>query len=458
MPEEPAARIGWFIRLRWLAAAGALAHPAIGHFVLGLSFRVWPFVLAGAGIALYNLLFLLAGRKGGFTGRKAGRFATMQVAADIIALTLLMHLGGGIENPFISYYLFHTIIAAVLLPWWKVVLQVVCASMCMACLAIAELTGLLAHHHIVGLFPFELYDDWKFVAVTLTVLTATLCVTAVLGASIAERLRERERKLGQANAALVDQDRIKSQYVMRVAHDLAAPAGMITSCLKLVTQNRTGPIPEAALDMVRRAESKSEYLGQLIRDLLSLSRIKAAQDIPKTSVSLAEVVSQVFEDLQPHAGKKRVVLQRKLPASLPLVHGNMEAIHELLGNLIGNAVKYTRVGGRVCVSASSSGNVVVVEVEDDGVGIPADALPHIFEEFYRADNVRAEAVEGTGLGLSIVSQILSAHGGRIWVESEEEKGSTFSFSLPIVESGDAQTEPNPVECPGRHAAGIDHRS
>ena len=114
------------------------------------------------------------------------------------------------------------------------------------------------------------------------------------------------------------------------------------------------------------------------------------------------------------------------------MYGTAEAIHELCGNLLTNAAKYTLVGGRVDVSASNSGQEVQVNVRDDGVGIPPEAIPHIFEEFYRADNVKAEAVEGTGLGLSIVHQILHAHGGRIWVESEEGKGTTFSFTLPIA--------------------------
>ena len=102
-----------------------------------------------------------------------------------------------------------------------------------------------------------------------------------------------------------------------------------------------------------------------------------------------------------------------------------------------NAVKYTQVGGQVDVIASNIGPAVLVKVQDNGIGIPPEAIPHIFEEFYRADNVMAEAVEGTGLGLSIASRILHAHGGKIWVESEEGKGTTFSLTLPLAEQADA---------------------
>ncbi len=171
---------------------------------------------------------------------------------------------------------------------------------------------------------------------------------------------------------------------MRVAHDLAGPAATITSCLQLVTKGLTGPIPDKALDMVQRAQCKSRYLGHLIKDLLSLSRIKAARKIPKTAVKLPEIIIQVFEELQSRVAEKNLTLEQKLPESLTSVYGNQEAIHELLGNLVTNAVKYTLVGGRVEVSASNTGNEVLVKVQDNGVGIPPEAMPRIFEEFYRA--------------------------------------------------------------------------
>jgi signal transduction histidine kinase len=434
MPEDAVARMDWFIRVRWLAAAGVLAFVLVGRMTLRLDFQVTPFVVLAVCIALYNTCFLLLRRRTPPEGKWGDRFAFVQVGTDILVLTILMHFGGGIENPFVAFYMFHTIIAAILLPWWKVALQVLFASVCIASLAMAELTELVDHHHIEGLLPpnVELYSSWKFVTVSVVAIVATLWVAALLASSIAHRLHDREGQLEQANTALAEQDRIKSRYVMRVAHDLAEPAGMITSCLKLVTQGLTGPVSEKTLDMVQRAEDKSQYLGQLVKDLLSLSRIKAARKIPKTGVELPKIVKQVFEEQMPHVTEKNLTLEQKLPPVLPAVYGNADAIHELVGNLVANAVKYTLVGGRVELTASNTDDKVLVKVQDNGVGIPDDALPHIFEEFYRADNVRAEAVEGTGLGLSIVKQILNAHDGTISVESEQGKGTTFSFTVPVA--------------------------
>ena len=219
IPEEAAARIYWFIRLRWLAAVGVLLFAATGRILLQLQFAFTPFVFVAIWIALYNTGFLLLARKTRLEGKWGDKFASIQVGMDILVLTVLMHLGGGIENPFISYYLFHTIIAAIMLPWREVCLQVLLASVCIVVMAIAELTGILAHRNIGGFLSIELYDNWKFVTVALFAIITTLSVSAFLAASISEKLHRREKQLAQANMLLAEQDRIKSQYVMRVAHD-----------------------------------------------------------------------------------------------------------------------------------------------------------------------------------------------------------------------------------------------
>jgi signal transduction histidine kinase len=432
MPEDAVARMDWFIKVRWLAAVGVMVFASAGRTMLQLKFSITPFLLIGVCIIVYNGAFFLLEHVSRFRDKWGDSSVFLQVGLDILMLTVLMYFGGGIENPFISYYLFHTIIAAILLPWRKVALHVLFASVCIAGMAIAELTNIIPHRHIEGLLPIEFYASWKFVVVSVFAIITALWVAALLASSIAHRLHEREKQLEQSNETLAKQDRNKSQYVLRVAHDLAEPAGMITSCLKVVTQGLTGPISDKAMQMVQRAQYKSEYLGQLVKDLLSLSRIKAARKIPKTEVDLLKIINQVFEEQQPHVIEKSLTLEQHLPVDLPPIYGNSDAIHELLGNLVANAVKYTFVNGRVELNASNTNDVITVKVQDNGIGIPAEAIPLIFDEFYRADNVRAEAMEGTGLGLSIAKQILNTHDGTIRVESLQGKGTTFLITLPVA--------------------------
>lgn len=438
VPEQAAGRINWFIRLRWLAVAGVLIFTVVGRGLLHLQFAIIPYVIISGCIALYNIAFLLLARRIPLDGKWGERFASIQVAVDIFILTVLIHFGGGIENPFICYYLFHVIIAGILLQWKKVAMHLLWVFLCIIGLTSAEWTGLLAHHHVEGFLPVELYSNWRFVMIVVFAIITTLFVATLFAVSIADRLRQREMQLAQTNKVLAEQDRIKSQYVMRVAHDLTGPVGMITSCLKLVTQGLTGQVPGKAMDMVERAQNKSEYLGQLVRDLLSLSRIKAAKKIPMTEVKLPDIIRQVFEELEPQILEKNLTLEQKMPDSLPALYANTDAIHELFGNLLANAVKYTFVDGRVELDISDTGDEILVKIRDDGIGIPSEAMAEIFDEFYRAENVKAEAVEGTGLGLSIVKRILDAHGGKIWVQSELDKGTTFYFTLPVIENPNEQ--------------------
>jgi signal transduction histidine kinase len=124
-----------------------------------------------------------------------------------------------------------------------------------------------------------------------------------------------------------------------------------------------------------------------------------------------------------------------LPSSLPAVRGDAALLARVMSNLLSNAIKYTSTGGQVTVRAQPQDDVLQIEVTDTGHGIPEKALPHIFDRFYRVPGSEEEA-EGTGLGLSIVRSIVEKHGGRIWVESEENKGSTFAFTVPVEKTKD----------------------
>lgn len=194
----------------------------------------------------------------------------------------------------------------------------------------------------------------------------------------------------------------------------------------------TGEISEKSREMLARAEQRSRYLLQFVKDLLDLSKIRAIKEIEKKSISLSEIINKVVEQLKPKAERKHLVLSVEDSVSPPIIFANADAIEQLLTNLIDNAIKYTPWGGKVTLECGPStvdcffqGSVV-----DTGIGIPKEDLPHIFEDFYRAKNAEQFEKDGTGLGLSIVKQIIEAHNGKIWVESQVGKGSKFMFILP----------------------------
>jgi two-component system phosphate regulon sensor histidine kinase PhoR len=178
-------------------------------------------------------------------------------------------------------------------------------------------------------------------------------------------------------------------------------------------------------------ETEVDALTQMVQELLELSRIESGQ-VPfrLAPVAMDELVLPPVERLRPQAERFVLQLTVDLPPDLPPVLADAERIQQVVTNLVHNAVKFTPSGGEVMISAAVSKDEVVVSVRDTGVGIPANDLPRIFERFYKADHARSGG--GTGLGLAIAKHIVQGHGGRIWAESIEGRGSTFYFSLPTV--------------------------
>jgi len=171
----------------------------------------------------------------------------------------------------------------------------------------------------------------------------------------------------------------------------------------------------------------------MINELLDLSRIESGGALGVLDLlDLGQLATESVERLRLFADRQGVTLRVEMPASVPPVQGDEQRIGQVLVNLLHNAVKFSPDGGVVLVSVDVAGDEVVVAIEDHGVGIPRSAQARIFERFYKVDRARVRgAAGGTGLGLAIARHIIEQHGGRIWVESVEGSGSTFSFALPV---------------------------
>ena len=250
--------------------------------------------------------------------------------------------------------------------------------------------------------------------------------------TIVNRLRDREAELEGATRRLLEKDRIKSQYVMTVSHDIRGPLSVIKSCLRVVMDGYTGEVPTKAREMIERAAARSDKLLAYVRDLLDLSRMRATQDMEQKGLDFAELLSGAIEQLRPLLGGKRLEVTVDNRAGDTFVRASEQGMGQVVANLLGNAIRYTPEGGKISFRLENApgGDRMMVTVSDTGIGIPKQELPRIFEDFHRAPNAKEFAPDGTGLGLSIVRHIVEAHGDRIRVESEVGRGSSFSFSLP----------------------------
>jgi two-component system NtrC family sensor kinase len=226
---------------------------------------------------------------------------------------------------------------------------------------------------------------------------------------------------------LKDLDRIKSDFVNTVSHDLRSPLTAILGYVELI--DRVGPINDQQREFVRRVQTSVHNITALINDLLDLGRIEAGFDARKEVVPFSGIIHFTVEGLRSRAEDKELELAIEVPESLPHVLGNPVRLKQMLNNLLNNAIKYTPQGGKVRLYAQAQANQIILQVQDNGPGIPPADQPYIFDKFYRASNISYET-PGTGLGLAIVKSIIDNHLGRVWVESMVGQGTTFTIVLP----------------------------
>lgn len=226
---------------------------------------------------------------------------------------------------------------------------------------------------------------------------------------------------------------LKDEFVFIAAHELRAPTTVIKGYVSMLLEGDGGPLSQVMKDYLGQAQKANERLLKLVEDLLEVARSEAGRiAVELTPLDIREPTKAVMEELKPLAGEKQISLVYNPPAKLPQVSGNSDRIKEVLVNLVNNAIKYTQNGGRVEVVLQEQAGEVIARIQDNGFGMSAEAQKKLFEKFYRVKTDKTQNIQGTGLGLFIVKQLVEKMGGRIWVESEEGKGSTFSFSLPIA--------------------------
>ena len=221
----------------------------------------------------------------------------------------------------------------------------------------------------------------------------------------------------------------RQEFVANVSHELRTPLSLIKGYVETLLDGAKDN-PEVASKFLLTIERNAERLKLLIEDLLTISELESGRvKLNVQAVRLQAVVDKVLEDLKAKAGSRNVTLSNQTPELD--ARADPIRLEQVLGNLVDNAIKYGKPNGAVTVGAQShDGLAVEVFVQDDGPGIPPEALERVFERFYRVDKARSREQGGTGLGLSIVKHIVQTHGGKVWAKSEPGHGATFFFTLP----------------------------
>lgn len=239
-------------------------------------------------------------------------------------------------------------------------------------------------------------------------------------------------------------EQMKLDFVSMASHELKTPLTSIVGYLSVFLDENKGKLPAETLGLLDKAFVAAKQLQTLIQNLLNVNKIEKEQlSVSPEPTEYLPILTKAVEDLRSQANQKNIVLgvtpQTEI---LPKVIADPIRLNEVITNLVSNAINYTRPNGKVEVSIKISPNDITTTISDNGVGIPSEAIPHLFSKFFRVSNVLQQANKGTGLGLYISKSIIEKLHGKIWVESEPGKGSRFSFTLPIATISSGSLENN----------------
>ena len=443
--EELIERVLWFITLRWITVAGICTTSLIAYFILNIGLPLIPILIIAACILLFNFVCItyhhyikcISYRQ---YIKSHHRFANLQIFTDWIALVFLVHYTGGIESPVIFYFIFHVIIAAILLSRRACYLQTSFAVLLIISLSILEYVNIIPHVQIKELFPNSIYDNSLYLLSILFFCITSLYVSAYLATSIAIQIRKREKEIvvlkdniTDAYQALEKKDREKSEFTYKVTHELRAPLSAIQSLLKSIEEGYAGEVSEKAKELIIRSEKRTGFLLTLVKDLLDLvtGKIGKPRESDSKSVDINEAVKCTLDLMQEKVREKNIKLTvntTEKPAYLNIIPDDLDII---MTNLIGNAIKYTKEGGTINISNIMAHNEIRIEISDTGIGIHKDDANKIFDEFYRSKNAKAIESDGTGLGLTIVRNLIKRYDGHINVQSKLGKSTTVTVSFPV---------------------------
>jgi len=428
--------VRWFCRLRWIVIAILATFGALG-LAPGLLASVglrpsvgWPMATAGV-LALGNIMFCGFPRllRKSSTSRYAHLNLWGQIVFDLLILTGVVHFVGSLQTSIAFAYLFHIVLACIFLSRAEsLAVTLIACFLYTGCVA-AEATGLLAPHTVFAAAPGRDYVSrapWDM-ALAIAIWLAVWHLTSHLAALV----RARDEELAEANRRLEAAIEERSRHMLRTTHELKAPFAAIHASAQVLLEGQCGALPEEALDFLRRISTRCRRLANEIQEMVQLANLRSESQgaLPKAGLDVAGILRWAMAQVLPLAEGRRVAFQADI--RLARTVGVEDHLKMLFNNILGNAVAYSYEGGRVRVRcAPGGGGGAEVVIEDEGIGIPAEKLPHIFEEYYRTDEAVRHNKQSSGLGLAIVRHVAQTHGIRIRVESRQGAGTTFKVSLP----------------------------
>ncbi len=433
----------WFIRLRYGVVVLLFGFIILSIILFRIEYtceQLTLILIITFSIFVYNLLLHYLRRIVKFEVDKFNplSLSLLQMLLDLVSLSLLVYYTGGIESPLYMLFVFHMIIGSLILPGAVVYTIASIFVLVFITLTTLEYTNTIAHHHVNGLLDFHLYDNLYYVTAYITTFSFMIFVSVYLANGIARQLYKREKELVDSIKKINAAEKEKQQYIMGIVHEIKTPIAAVTSYLDLILQKFLGPIDEKVEEKLLRAKTRADESVQMINDVLNVSKLNLYDQFNEEQIDLEELICGVIKRRKSFADARLVTMkfidERE---NKDRIIGDKYLLDIVISNLVGNSVKYNVDGGKVEVKLKNKNSTVLIEVCDDGIGIPKTELSKIFNDFFRASNAKKVSTEGSGLGLSVVKKIIQRHDGTIDVISpsrmakKDQPGSCFTIELPV---------------------------
>ena len=433
----------WFIRLRWLVIASFVLGAVVGWAGEAELARLGVVVPAGAFLALAgvlaaaNLTDILQARRatrdGELAARSASRSLIVQMALDLVVLAVTVHLLGSVETLGCLVYLFHIVLACIFFGPGVSLAIASAGSLSYAAVVLLERAGVLASRSV---FPetvahrTALFSEPLLLGVWLASFVAISLTMWYLVSTLARRVRARDAQLDLANRELVRMAEDRERHMLHVTHELKAPFAAIQANTQLLSKGYCGALTQEALDVVEKIDVRCQRLAGQIKEMLQLSNLRAGPVAHgrRVAVDLAELCDKVITSLRAQAAARSVTVSASLKPAR--TRGVPDHLHMVVANILSNAIAYSREGGEVEMTCSTNADgSALLKVTDHGIGIPAESLPKIFDEYFRCNVAVQHNRLSTGLGLAIVKHVVEEHGVTVRVASEPGTGTTFTLTF-----------------------------
>jgi signal transduction histidine kinase len=429
---------GWFIKLRWFVIsvffvfglAGLIFRSGLSSIGLSIPYS-WLWILAAVLLAANIPLFLTARKFNDETTHNAVFINVwLQIALDLSVITALVHAVGTIET-FVSFaYLFHIVLACIFFPPRKSLLVTAIAAALYLGVVALETAGILPYRSILSTAQYA--DSLKpVVRMILALFGVTIWfIVWYIASTLSKTVRQRDQQLSVANEQLKIADEEKNRQMLITTHDLKAPFAGIESNIEALKYQFWEEIPQKVRKFIDNIDNRAHILRDRINAILILGNLKSApaSSIVNEKFDLSDFMRGLLEPLKEKAAQKEVKIVMDI--SPITIQSDKEQLSTLFSNLLANAIAYSHDKGTVFLGAETAPSATSISIRDEGIGIRDDALPEIFDEYFRTKEASKFNRQSTGLGLAIVKVIAQKLKLRVSVQSEQGAGTTFTIAIP----------------------------